>query len=183
VIADLEKSDRAPTWFTADGVQPGEWVHFEAPMSYAAVGDGVFFLDLDQSTTYPTGGAVRLMPHGSLEHLTGTAPRASTRELAHDLGMSASTIRRLFDSLEQHLADSDEQVGKDRERRRAPGFQRARFLLVVEKLGEQLELEYTAAWMAGYARVTAVFAFGAERRIVLATPLYVEYVSQPSPVD
>lgn len=69
VIAALERSDRAPVWFTED-VQPGQWVRFEAPMSYTTIGTAIVFLDVDeQSQAYPSGGQVRLMLHGSAVHL------------------------------------------------------------------------------------------------------------------
>src|SRR6266545_840789 len=32
-VARLEASDRAPKWFADPGIQPGQWVHFEAQPS------------------------------------------------------------------------------------------------------------------------------------------------------
>nr|CEL13477.1 hypothetical protein [Kibdelosporangium sp. MJ126-NF4]CTQ99164.1 hypothetical protein [Kibdelosporangium sp. MJ126-NF4] len=37
----------------------------------------------------------------------------------------------------------------------------------------------TAGWMGGFARVTALAALGDGRRLIFATPLYVEHVSAP----
>jgi hypothetical protein len=44
VIVAPERSDRAPVWFT-ENVQPGQWVHFEAPMSYTTIGNASAELD------------------------------------------------------------------------------------------------------------------------------------------
>ncbi|MFL6120744.1 SAVMC3_10250 family protein [Actinophytocola sp.] len=46
VLAELDRDDRAPVWFT-DPVQAGQWVRFEAPMSYTLIDPTVVFLDVD----------------------------------------------------------------------------------------------------------------------------------------
>jgi hypothetical protein len=57
------------------------------------------------------------------------------------------------------------------------------FERLVVLLGPYLHLKYTVAWMAGYARVTAIVPIGRNDRIMLATPLFVEYTQPPaSPV-
>ena len=48
---------------------------------------------------------------------------------------------------------------------------------VLPTLSDHLRLPHTAAWMAGYARITAVEPVAGRRSTVFATPLYVEHVS------
>lgn len=50
---------------------------------------------------------------------------------------------------------------------------------VIALLDDLLETRSTAAWMAGYARVTAVVRLSPKATVVIATPLYVEHVSPP----
>lgn len=42
VIAALERSDRAARWYTEDGLQPGQWVHFEARLNYRVMDEDNF---------------------------------------------------------------------------------------------------------------------------------------------
>lgn len=43
VLTELDRSELAPVWFSED-VIPGQWVQFEAPLSYAVVGTTAVFL-------------------------------------------------------------------------------------------------------------------------------------------
>lgn len=168
VIAALESTDRAARWFTED-VQPGQWVQFEAPMSYTTTSDAVIFLDLNQPTdAYPTGGTIRLMLYGSREHLTASYADTATTHL----GPSGWPIRNLLAELDREF----KAVGPDRH---AHLNLSTRTMNVIDALDVELELMHTAAWIAGYARVTAALSGPSGRRI-LATPLYVEYISEPS---
>lgn len=107
VIAALERSDRAPVWFTED-VQPGQWVRFEAPMSYTTIGTAIVFLDVDeQSPAYPSGGQVRLMLHGSAVHLAGSdPPRTSVDELSENAQAHSSIPAEAWASLFNHFTIS-----------------------------------------------------------------------------
>ncbi|HKS45801.1 MAG TPA: SAVMC3_10250 family protein [Amycolatopsis sp.] len=186
VIAALEGSDRASHWFTED-VGPGQWVQFEAPMSYAVTDrGGVIFLDLDQRTpSYPTGGDVRLMLHGSSRHIVGSEPPAqevTDRQIDAAMGFSAGNPRHLLTKLLMDLASADEPLGQSasiaikRVEHKLPGS----YAHLIQVLNRKLDLSHTAAWMAGYARITAVPPPVNGSRIVVATPLYVEYVSAPA---
>lgn len=107
VISALESSDRAARWFADDDLQPGQWVHFEAPLTYSLLSDGmryraVVFIDRDEPTTgYPTGGTTRLLMHGSAEHLLGTVNPSTAREDAH---LTSYTELRMFARLLYALA-------------------------------------------------------------------------------
>jgi hypothetical protein len=213
VISALESSDRAAGWFADDAVQPGQWVYFEAPLCYTPLSDryaplsdghqprAVVFLDHGEPTaSYPTGGAIRLLMHGSAEHLLGGAvvSPASQDDGRTDGSRNPSrytelrTFARLLyqlnrrDQLNLRVPSSDAEP--DLDRMTAPYSTRYRLEMqvppVVELLDHLLEPRLTAAWMAGHARVTAVLPLpsgqGPDPLAVIATPLYVEYVSPPS---
>jgi hypothetical protein len=200
VISALETSDRAAGWFADDAVQPGQWVYFEAPLCYAPLSDGtlpeaVVFLDHGEPTaSYPTGGAIRLLMHGSAEHLLGAAVTSPASEDDDRTDGSRNPSRytdlrmfaRLLYRLNRHSPSSDAEP--DLDRMTAPYSTRYRLEMqvprVVELLDDLLEPQLTAAWMAGHARVTAILPLPSghdpDPVAVIATPLYVEYVSPPS---
>lgn len=184
VIDALERSDRAPVWFT-ESVQPGQWVHFEAQMSYTTVGNVVVFLQIDGDHD------VRLMLHGSSQHLIGRDPplQTSVEELSEQASTRSTIDAEAFASVFNHFFDLIEYASRQEinalevdhvmsfnRRVRAAGLDH-----VLPTLNDHFRLPYTAAWMAGRARITAV----APRTVahcstLFATPLYVEYVSPPS---
>ncbi|WP_409179370.1 SAVMC3_10250 family protein [Amycolatopsis sp. VS8301801F10] len=178
VLAALDSSDRAAKWFADDGARPGDWVQFEAPMSYTCAWFAAVFVDLDQATdSYPTGGAIRLLLHGSEQHLAGAQSGRGNYDAAagylpeptgSDLLRVVTLLKRLPDDTGQSLFT---EAGDD------PLSEK--FGRVVDALSERLAVRHTGAWMGGYARVTGVLGHTAERRIVTATPLYVEYLSEP----
>jgi hypothetical protein len=177
VITALESTDRASRWFT-DDVQPGQWIQFEAPLSYTTKGTAVIFLDLDRPTAaYPTGGTIRLLLYGSREHLLGDSSRRITgRELAKAAGVSFEPVQHLL----RHVAE--EAPSGDTVKWRYRPVRLDLLHMIVHVLSDHLELPHTAAWMAGHARVTAV-SVASPARIVVATPLYVQYVSAPQVPD
>lgn len=186
VIAALDNSDRAARWFTED-VGPGQWVQFEAPMSYALTdGGGVIFLDLDEAAPgYPTGGEVRLLLHGSRRHVVRDEPAVQVvtdRQIDTLTGFSAGNSHRLLSRLLLDLTTADEPLGQSasmavaRVEHKMPGV----YTRLFQELDRQLDLPHTAAWMAGYARITAVPPPVNGKKVVVATPLYVEYVSPPT---
>lgn len=177
IITALESTDRASRWF-ADDVQPGQWIQFEAPLSYTTTSMAVIFLDLDRPTAaYPTGGTIRLMLHGSRVHLLGDSSRLVTiAELGRASGMSVSSIHSLL----HHL--TDEALLDVTAQWRDKPVRLSSLIGIINALDAQLELPHTAAWMAGHARVTAV-PLASPVRIVVATPLYVQYVTAPQVPD
>jgi hypothetical protein len=107
VITALKRGDRAPVSFTAN-VQTGQWVQFEAPLSYTTIGKAIVFLDVDeQSAAYPSGGEVRLILHGSAEHLVGNdpPPRTSVDELSEQASARSAFDAEAFTSVFNHFFD------------------------------------------------------------------------------
>jgi hypothetical protein len=178
VIAELESSSRAAQWFTDEESQPGQWVYFEAPQSYITIDESVIFLDFGKSTeSYPTGNFARLMLHGSRIHLTDSAPIEPTRAKMYLI--EGSQYRIMIGNLKRYLAteaEFDDPAPKGKFR--SPDFSR-----IIAILDRALDLEHTSAWMAGHARITAIQPLSSGARLVIATPLYVEYIAQPRHID
>ncbi|OXM70160.1 MULTISPECIES: SAVMC3_10250 family protein [Amycolatopsis] len=176
-VAALEASSRAPRWFAEPDVRPGQWVHFEAPMSYGQVEDAVLFIDIDRADgDYPTGGRLRLLLHGSVGHLVGAPPPGpDARSLRQALGPSRSWFH-VCQALRALNREDPQPTGNDDHGH--PADQVAGIVRGMDRLTNRLQPEHTAAWVAGYARVTAVIpAF--RQTILAATPLYVEHVAPP----
>lgn len=192
VLTALDGSDRAPVWFT-EPVQPGQWVRFEAPMSYIVIGTAVVLLDVEEpSIAYPSGGGIRLLLHGSAEHVVGTVQpqRTSVDELSAQaathspFGIDAEAFASVFNHFFR-LIDyastldingfEEDRVMSFKNSIRAAGLDHV--LLTVSR---HLHLPYTAEWLAGCARVTAVAPSPSGHGTTLfATPLYVERVAPP----
>ncbi|MER7344424.1 SAVMC3_10250 family protein [Streptomyces aurantiacus] len=140
-------------------------------------------------------GAVRLLLHGSVGHLAGgqepveAEPPALAEEVRRQAGASSvgATWVELVTTHASALlgiltAQPDAISERTREQVPAPAspvtlVEGTRQLLAA--LDRQLPVE-TAAWMQGYARVTAALEDGGSGgvRYVVATPLYVEYAAE-----
>ncbi len=170
-VARLEASDRAPKWFTEPGIRPGQWVHFEAPMSYEDLGGAVVFLDVDQAGEwYPSGGRLRLLLHGSSKHLVGSgAPELPPRVR----GDGGSLWPRFV-----HTMTPNDEKDVEFEIPRSEHSFLTRVVRMLDQLNNRLQPVYTAGWVAGYARVTAVVPTD-PGTLLAATPLYVEHVAAP----
>ncbi|MCG3752733.1 SAVMC3_10250 family protein [Amycolatopsis sp. Poz14] len=170
----VRKIGTSARWYTDDELVPGQWVQFEARLNYRVVhggshgGQSAALLFWEPAN----GDEPRLLLHGSPEHLVGTrkTPPAET------IGLPISHSGGMADFL-------DELTGKS--------FSQALHFLLGD-LDRRTPPEL-AGWMAGYARLTADLAvtntpahFTREERtpptrVVLASPLYVEYTSAPEP--
>ena len=165
MIAELESSRRAAQWFTDEESRAGQWVYFEAPLSYTTVHESVIFLDFGKSTeSYPTGDFIRLMLHGSRIRLTDSA------SLRADKGQNGirwgSRSRIMMSDLKRYLAAEAEFDGPaPRGEFRSPDLSR-----IIAMLDQALDLEHTSAWMAGHARITAMQTLSSDARLVIATP-------------
>lgn len=183
-VAALESSSRAPKWFADPAVRPGQWVHFEAPLSYGVTSGGemVFFVDPNRpGSDYPTGRNLRLLLHGTASHLLGY-PKVSVRW--PNSNWSVENLHGFLRELRERGRQLDDNTAFDT----GPSTGRTRSNLgersAVMELSGLLRTENTAAWMAGYARVTAVFPDTQTEKelavtVLTATPLYVEYVDPP----
>jgi hypothetical protein len=135
-------------WFEEDGLSPGEWVQFEATMSYLVLEPpraSAVLLFADEP------GGRRLLLHGSPDHLVGTPP--GTRLPAPSVSLGPVLSRTLAAYVDN------------------PG---ARPLLgrLLDHVADPYDPEL-AARMTGFARVTAVGDGG-----VVASPLFVAYARQ-----
>lgn len=200
VIAHIERSAR---WFAAPEAGPGQWVHFEAPLNYLVLDGGpvpgmTLFVDrATPSADYPTAGATRLVLHCSGSHLriedrprkiatpTGQEVAIPDPSAAYASGsgvFTANTINLLLSTLRSQPAPSDGDVIPPRSgtKQHLPGATAELLRAIDGRVHPE-----TAAWMAGYARITANFtsqANGNARpvRYVIASPLYIEYASPPA---
>jgi Family of unknown function (DUF7019) len=190
VIAHLEESAR---WFLDPGISPGEWAHFEAPLNYLVVESDdrelVFFVDRGKaSADYPEGGTDRLILHCSSHHLLvenrpARVPAPSGGGLGLDPGASGPGIFGL-DAMELLLSRLHDRPGPSDEDYRPLGSGIADNLSravnrLVQTIDRRVHPE-TAAWMAGYARITACCpAPTPGTRYIIASPLYIEYATPP----
>jgi hypothetical protein len=182
VLKELDRSERAPRWYEEDGLNPGDWVQFEAPLNF-------FFLPsrrsrqlqpvlmfLQPPPTQTQHGAVRLVLHGASVHLLGGRDREP-----QSAWLSPSFAWEFFREMEEFLADKVAIAQSSNE----PELFMARAI-------SELDYEFgvaTASWMAGYAKVTMQTSTwerpyrdddSEPSQLVVASPLYVEYVSEPS---
>ncbi|MEU2368104.1 SAVMC3_10250 family protein [Streptomyces pseudogriseolus] len=180
VVRRVEESAR---WYTEAGARPGQWIAFEAPLNYFVL-DGadptmVFFAD-----TPAKDQPVRLLLHGSVDHLIAGPPARVTDETRQSgtlvrnlLGSDASAPGALLAALSDDLG-----AGPDGRR---PSLVTALHALLA-RIDAQTHPE-TAATMRGYARVTTGFPAtkspGSPGHpgspglpgLLVASPLYVEY--------
>jgi hypothetical protein len=165
----LIDSDAPPRWYQEDGLQPGQWVQFEARMNYEIVaGDPagsdtggvlVFWEVSDQDADEGEEGTQRLLLHGSPKHLLSAEGGAET-EPYRRVSEAPAFLRRLA------------AVGKNEKKSsHRPAVALVTYLLS-ELDGFPAE---TAFWVSGHARVTAVVSSDNDSRVVVASPLYVEY--------
>jgi hypothetical protein len=176
VIRHIDESSRSARWFEEDTLEPGDWVHFEARVNYRIMDIKVRRRGIDPVSallfwTVPgeRNDSTRLLLHGAAEHLErDTAAGPPSRG---QLSLGPSTAYGFVDLV---------QALEGRPGREVDGRQ-------VSKLLDRLEGEMPddfAAWMAGYARVTANISTppadpNAAHRILVASPLYVELVGRP----
>lgn len=167
VLTYLTETPGKLRWFTEDGLQPGQWIQFEARLCVVEVRAWrappvVFFAE--PGVGHPAPGC-RLVLHGSPEHVLGAAvdvPRITMRGGASDA--------RGIGYLLAELPDTDGEVV-------AP-VRVSRFNVEMLRLGLARRLDpRTAVWLGGCARVTVD---AAEFGVLIASPLHVEYVSPPA---
>lgn len=179
-IRMLDGSSRASAWFAEARVRQGNWVHFEAPLSHRVAGDSVIFLDDNEATDeYPTGGRLRLLLHGSRRHLIGEPPMNLDDDIPNLLPSSSwvTFAEYLLRTVEKF--DHKGRNSVDDTTWRPWGSDDVEH--GVDVLTGIMQPRYTATWMAGRARVTAIIPTDSGT-VLAATPLYVEYVDSPGKV-
>jgi hypothetical protein len=181
VLEELDKRRRGVQWYEDEAVQVGDWVQFEARMNYAAVSephltDGAPLLfwepKLNHSDDGSTGQTSALLLHASPDGLVGNSAGV-TGGVAENMSGVSQLIRAL-----ERLSGSDEPLGAESR------LDNRMWVYVLSNIVRKLDRDYpsfTASWLAGYARITGIISPGENYRgsYMLATPLYVERVSEP----
>ncbi|HEV7649915.1 MAG TPA: SAVMC3_10250 family protein [Actinophytocola sp.] len=164
VLAYLTGTPGKLRWYTEDDLPPGQWVQFEVRLGSVTLYEpsvrAVLFTDLggDEPGT--------LLLHGSPEHLTGEVHVPSQRVR----GASRATfVRQLLGEL-MH-ADGGAELEPHR-----PGYYAVGMDQLSRYLRRNVEPRATT-WLGGVARVTLDTA---DLGIVVASPLFVEFVSAPA---
>lgn len=165
-------------------IRPGGWIYFETPMNHCVL-DGprfnsaVVFIDHRDRLPVPS---TRLLLHGSSTHLRSRPRRVdigahvvrmnggtSGGEFVYELADNVAEVLRAMRASPDPLAAPAEPEGG-----LAPGLAR-----IVNALDQRFDIS-TATWLGGFARVTASVAMAGHldgvERLIMATPLYVEYV-------
>ncbi|MFF3896411.1 SAVMC3_10250 family protein [Streptomyces sp. NPDC001812] len=179
LISVIRYIEERALWFEDPATRAGQWVYFEAPCAmFVPRPDTVLFID-------PVPGAVagyeqgaRLLLHGSSSHLlTGELP--PVRPLSGDTPFKGSRLTLIDLALNDLSRVSPPTADELHEPR--PGLP-LNFIGHLMDVAQHRLSSWTAAWMRGYARITAVLPVSADQdhaagsaRYVCATPLYVEY--------
>jgi hypothetical protein len=166
VLAHLTETPGKLRWYTEDGLRPGQWVQFETLLGTVEMRSYdtepvVFFAEPEIDRA---GSGPRLVLHGSPGHLLGSADVHST-----SIGGGASDARAIRHLLTR-LPDTDGEVVEP--------VRVDDFTIRTLRRGLRRRLDSrTATWLGGCARVTVD---AADLGVVIASPLYVEYVSPPA---
>ncbi|SDJ26630.1 SAVMC3_10250 family protein [Nonomuraea jiangxiensis] len=198
VIADLTRSGRKPRPVTEPGLTAGQWIEFRTRFNVVVPRDeifhsAVFFLQTADNVP-DNGPSTRLLLHGSTHNMnTGVPddesglPRLASsanlfERIAADVagGARVQTVAKDMNQLEGSSTGADGVAGFGLAHRAHDWFT-AVVLEIVRGLERQVS-PATAVWMSGYARITAVCGHGPgqAQRLLLASPLSVEYV-EPLP--
>jgi uncharacterized protein DUF7019 len=151
-------------WYE-EKVQVGQWVHFEARLAQQVVvsqESGLRVLLFAEPPGH--AGTRRLVLHGAPDHLLDHATEPNPADWDDPHGSSGAVVRPLM----RHLA-----TALDGKTSRAD--YRDDLVDLTRFLDRELD-PHTAAWLGGYARVTVNTA---DLPLVVASPLFVEYVSPP----
>jgi len=181
---------RSAGWFTDPELRPGQWAEFVAPLNYLLLPDSRFggmllFVDHPEaSTEYPTGGAIRLILHGSPRNLVAaySADPVVAERVPEKARLSPSAANEFM----RILTSSDPISPNFRGNHRPTGLSEYSQRFVREL--DRLALPETAAWMTGMVRITAQVKDQAatqdgksrlrhveSMRYIYASPLYIEY--------
>lgn len=191
VLKQLDRSERAPKWYEDGDIAPGDWVYFEAPMAYAIVErasvalpdappEGLL-LFLQTSTSDQGAPRVRLLLHGSGEHLIGGGLAPERSFAGSSTTLALHVMARLADGDIGFLPDRS----MDPEREHASRIRR--LITYMHEHSSIVSAREASSWMAGCARVTLRAAVGDhatdvdanEKWLLIASPLHVEYSTPP----
>lgn len=185
VLKELDTRRRGVQWYGSEDVRAGDWMQFEALLTYAVVGEDQ---DLDagdrpllfwEPVPPPEEFGRQLPPPGStgphlLLHASpdGLVGRLSPGDEQDNLSEPDGIVRAL-----RHLRHADDSGN-------AEALAGADWIYGIGEIVRYLDFHFPsfmASWLAGYARVTGIIPARDELRAdyILASPLYVERVSEP----
>lgn len=188
-LQHLERVDKHLTnhadWFGDPGLRPGGWVWFEAPLRCVTLRGEyqhiVLFADPvpGEEPEYEREAGCRLLMHGSVRHLRNYAPASIDGPPLEGID-GGSSIGTTFLTAAGHVVRAlslEHDPAADSVPPPSPDLGGAGVRDLVVALDDRHEQAGSAALMCGYARVTAVLpATGSSRRLLVASPLTVEYV-------
>ncbi|NGO40954.1 SAVMC3_10250 family protein [Streptomyces ureilyticus] len=181
-------------WFAEPDLRPGQWVQFEAPLRCVTLRGEYRHLALfadpgpGEDPDHERAANCRLLMHGSVRHLVGYMPvpvdGPPLEEIDGGGADSAGTafmtnagrvVRALAEQDGQTAIASPEGTSTD-----GNGLGRSGVRKLLHAIDSRTPAG-TAAWMRGYARVTALLpAEGTNARCLVASPLTVEYARELS---
>lgn len=188
-LAKLDKylGERAK-WFAQPGLRAGQWVWFEAPLRCVTLrGDYqhmVLFADPapGEDTQYEQGTGCRLLLHGSSRHLLGYTPAAVEAPALEgiDGGSSIGTTFLTTAGQAVRALSLEHNVAAEGMTPPPAGLNGSGVRVLMEAIDVR-HGQVPGAWMSGLARVTKELpATGNAVRCVVASPLSVEYVHDPT---
>ncbi|MEU3982777.1 SAVMC3_10250 family protein [Streptomyces sp. NPDC026672] len=192
VVREVAASARSATDV---GLLPGQWVQFESLLNYVVLAEPHDHVLLFADPLDPAAGAGqgRLLMHGTAGHLLAERPpqeypspdaeqrrwgsgREAFRTLATATADDASEAEWTLGFVRNHLpAAPDPHPGLRARVEARAGWLAAGADSLLRLLDQQLSAD-TAVLLRGYARVTFVVRERGEQRVLVASPLYAEYV-------
>jgi hypothetical protein len=196
VVAELEVSSRSAGWYTNPDATVGQWVEFELPLNQAVLpaADGSVVIFVDEAVSESVNSP-RLLLHGSPEHLRGVVSEANMARVISSYGMAyGSRFEYTLVALAELFSTLDD-AGFPSQANASPGQRRHSFGVghairdfnrgegdfmwgLLETLEDVAFVRNAATWMSGWARITCILKgrdASANRRLITATPLYVQY--------
>ncbi|MEU6170167.1 SAVMC3_10250 family protein [Streptomyces tanashiensis] len=170
-------------WFQDPAARAGQWVYFEAPLNVFVTfmqPDTVMFIDPHPGAVdgYDQSHGARLLLHGSSDHLLSavTPVRLEYEPIGRQSGPPIPDMS-LAPLSEVSLPTAEDQAGPTPVIKRPGGLPSKLHKLF--GAAQKATSVQSAAWMRGYARITATIGIskGGRTPCVLATPLYVEHAN------
>ncbi|MEV4009604.1 SAVMC3_10250 family protein [Nonomuraea angiospora] len=195
VIGRIDNDGLAPTWLEPDSIEVGDWFYFECRLSWTIIGSHVpTVLFVHHGRHSDSAKGITLLMHGSAGHLH-SQPRTSPSRRhprarflqkpqpsePRQTGKWSQLLGQLAYILTDHQTPRwDAYIGSDF----PPAYEVTNFLTELERNDSSL-LWLGEAYTSGYAKLTVnhdqlrVRGFPSTR-VLVATPLYVEYETRPA---
>ncbi|GFH33928.1 hypothetical protein SCWH03_01290 [Streptomyces pacificus] len=174
-------------WYAQPDLRPGQWVQFEAPLRCVTLGgahqDLVLFVDRAGSGADSAAyGDCRLLMHGSVRHLRGSAPKVvdgpALEAESSDSSLGTAFVTRVGHVVEELTRHRDPLPLEPAPSREVVRLHRGGVKELIDALDDEDDSINVSAMMTGYARVTGLLrGDGTTSRCVVASPLVVEYAA------